>query len=339
MTEQLPAPAPDARPEARVGIDVSKATLDAFVEFADPAAADAPGVALRVANDADGVRQLLDRLAGFRVRLVALEATGGYERRAAADLLAAGVPVAVVNPRQVRDFARALGRLAKTDEVDARVIARFAAVVAPRLAVPLTPQRLLLDELVGRRRQLVEMRVMETNRRGQVTAKVLLKQLDATVRLLDKQVAAVEAEIGKLIEADDDWRDRMTLLTGVPGVGEVTARALIAELPELGTLSRGQAAALVGVAPVNRDSGEQRGRRTIRGGRKAVRTALYMAAVSASRFNPAIRAFADRLRAAGRPFKVVVVAAMRKLVIVLNAMLKANQPWRDTTCPVAPKTA
>jgi transposase len=243
--------------------------------------------------------------------------------------------VAVVNPRQARDFARALGRLAKTDEVDARVIARFAAVVDPRRTAPLAPRRLLLDELVGRRRQLVEMRVMETNRRGQVTAKVLLKQLDATVRLLDKQVAAVEAEIAKLIEADDDWRNRMELLTGVPGVGEVTARALIAELPELGTLSRGQAAALVGVAPVNCDSGDQRGRRTIRGGRKAVRTALYMAAVSASRFNPAVRAPADRLRAAGRPFKVVVVAAMHKLVTVLNAMPKRNEPWRDTTCQVA----
>ena len=302
-----------------VGIDVAKASLDAFV---DPA-----GEQLHLPNDPGGFAKLLAALGRHNVARVVLEASGKYERRLAAELIAAGYAVAVVNPRQVRDLARATGKLAKTDAIDAKVLALFARVIEPRASQFLTEQRLVLDELVGRRRQLLEMRTMENNRRQQTFSKPLLRQIDQHLKLLERQVEAVERQIAELIESDDDWHNRLKLLTGIKGVGETTARVLIAELPELGHINRRELAALTGVAPINRDSGAMRGRRTTGGGRVRLRSALYMAALVCRRYNPQIKAFADRLKAAGKPAKVILVACMRKLLTIMNVMIRDNQPW------------
>lgn len=303
-----------------VGIDVSKASLDAFI---------APtGEHRTVANSPEGIARLLDVLRGMPVRLVVLEATGRYERRVAAELLSAGIPVAVVNPRQARDFARATGRLAKTDRIDAQMLAEFARRLQPRPSANLSQQQLLLDDLLARRRQLVQMRTMELNRQQQAIASLAAKQIAKHLRLLDQQVEDLDREIASLIESDDDWRDKAQLLQSVPGVGAKTAHQLIGELPELGKLNRRQIAKLVGVAPINRDSGALRGRRTIFGGRADLRHGLFMAAFVASYRNPVIKAFADRLRAAGKRHKVVLVACMRKLLTILNLMVRTNQPWK-----------
>lgn len=270
-----------------VGIDVSKARLDVFI---DPS-----GQSLAVDNSSPGIGQLLQVLKGMKVRLVVIEATGRYERRVAVDLLAEGIPVAVVNPRQTRDFARALGQLAKTDRIDAQVLARFARRIEPRPSEKPSEKQLLLDDLLTRRRQLVQMRTMELNRRQQNIAKLAIRQITRHLRLLDQQIEDLDREIARLIESDDDWRGKVQLLQSVPGVGEKTAHQLIGELPELGKLNRRQIAKLAGVAPINRDSGTMRGQRRIFGGRPGVRRALFMAAFVASYRNPVIKALADRL--------------------------------------------
>jgi transposase len=305
-----------------VGIDVSKARLDVFI--------DRPGTAgLRLAfdNTPEGVAALVAALRPLAVRLAVIEATGRYERRAAADLLSAGVPVAVVNPRQVRDFARAMGKLAKTDEIDAQVLAEFARRVGPAPTPKPSDGQVLLDDLLTRRRQLLGMRTMELNRQKQAVAPLAAKQIAKHLRLLDQQVQDLDREIAALVESDDDWRGKAELLQSVPGVGPATAHQLLGELPELGKLNRRRVAALVGVAPVNRDSGSMRGKRTTFGGRRQLRTALYMAAFVARTRNPVIKAFADRLAAAGKPFKVVVTACMRKLLTILNVMVRTGQHW------------
>lgn len=301
-----------------VGIDAAAAHLDVAVG--------PTGGAWRVANDAAGVAELVGRLTALGPALVVLEATGGVELLAASELVAAGVPVAVVNPRQARDFARATGQLAKTDALDAASLARFAAAVRPPArALPDAATR-ELQALVARRRQLVEMLTAETNRQRTAPA-ALRPQLEEHVRWLRRQLADLDRGLKAAVRASPAWRAQEDLLRSVPGVGPVLSATLLADVPELGTLSRQQVAALVGVAPLNRDSGQRRGRRAVWGGRAPVRAVLYMAAVVASQHNPVVGALYARLRAAGKPAKVALVACMRKLLVILNAIARDGVPW------------
>jgi len=317
----MSSPAP-ANP-VHVGIDVAKASLDVCLLPS--------GRTLSVGNDDPGIAQIIALLQQQQqqqpIALVLLEATGRYERRVASELLDAGFNVAVVNPRQARDFARALGKLAKTDAIDARTLAEFAQLGHVRLCEKEPEKRTLLDDLVTRRRQVVQMLAMEKTRLQVPQNKQTRLMIAKVIRLLEQQREDLDREIAELIESDDDWRNKRDLLSSVPGVGAVTAGGLVADLPELGKLNRQQIASLVGVAPVNRDSGMMRGQRSIFGGRASVRTTLYMATFCATKYNPVIRRFAERLRAAGKPFKVVLVAAMRKLLTILNVMLRENRPW------------
>jgi transposase len=303
-----------------VGLDVAKDRLDVHVR--------PTGASVAVAYDEAGLRELLARLRALRPTLIVLEATGGYEVAVAAALAHAGLPVAVVNPRQIRDFARATGQLAKTDALDAQVIARFAETVQPAARPLATEEAQALGELVARRRQLVDMLGAEQNRRRQAHDRGLQKRITAHVSWLSRALEELEEEITRLIRASPVWREKENLLTSVPGIGDVTAHSLIAELPELGQLSRRRIAALVGLAPLNRDSGHWRGRRMIGGGRPVVRRALFMATLVAIRYNPTIGAMYRRLTGAGRPKKVAVIAAMRKLVTILNAMLRDERSWQ-----------
>jgi transposase len=303
-----------------VGIDVSKDRLDVHLRPS--------GEVFCVPRDAKGLDSLISRLNDLPVALVVLEATGGFEATVAAALAGAGLPLCVVNPRQIRDFARAMGRLAKTDTLDAEVIALFAERVRPQARPLPEPGRSHLAELVGRRRQIIEMIGMETNRRRQALDKQLARRLDRHVAFLEKELAEVDRDVGQAIKASPAWREAEALLKSVPGIGDVTARTLLAELPELGTISRHQLAALVGVAPINHDSGLMRGRRTIAGGRTSVRSVLYMAALTAIRRRSPFRAFYDRLTSRGRPKKVALVAVMRKLLTTLNAIVRNRTPWQ-----------
>jgi transposase len=308
-----------AEAEAFVGIDVSKAHLDV--------AARPGGAAWRAPNDPAGIAALAGRLAELGPTLVVLEPAGGLELPVAAALGAAGLAVAVVNPRQVRRFAQAVGRLAKTDRLDAAVLAHFAEAVRPEPRPLPTEAARELGALVARRRQLVEMLVQEKNRRRAAGGRVGA-QIQAHVRWLEERLAELDGELGDAVRASPAWREADDLLRGVPGVGPTAARTLLAELPELGRLDRRQVAALVGVAPLARDSGTLRGRRAIWGGRAALRATLYMAALAATRHNPAVRAFYAHLRSAGKPKKVALVACMRKLLVVLNAILRDRTPWQ-----------
>jgi transposase len=302
-----------------VGIDVAGDHLDVHVL--------PQGEAFACPNDPDGIASLVERLRPARPALVVLEATGGYESLVAADLAAADLPVAVVNPRQPRDFARALGILAKTDRIDARALALFAEKVQPRCHTPRCDRDRRLKALVTRRHQLVGMRTAELNRRPLAPDEVR-KSIDRVVKLLNRQIEALEHDIDGTIRHMPQWREKDDLLQGVPGVGPGTSRTLLAALPELGTLNRRQIASLVGLAPFNRDSGQMRGRRTIWGGRADVRCALYMATLSAVRFNPVLRTFYQRLLAAGKKPKLALTACMRKLLTILNAMLRNHQQWQ-----------
>lgn len=302
-----------------VGIDVAKHRLDVHVR--------PQGEAFLVAADEAGVTALVERLQALGPTLVVLEATGGYEVPVAAALGSAGLPVAVVNPRQVRDYARATGQLAKTDALDARIIAQFGEAVQPAVRPLPDEQARALGELVARRRQLVEMLAAESNRHRQVRERRVRERIAAHLEWLRRALKEIEHDLQDTIRTTPLWRERENLLTSVPGVGDVTAHTLIAELPELGQLDRRQIAALVGVAPLNRDSGTFRGRRMIGGGRASVRCVLYMAAVSALRCNPVIAALYQRLVAAGRPGKVALVAAMRKLLVILNAIVRDGRRW------------
>lgn len=303
-----------------VGIDVAKDGLDVHIR---PTAE-----AFSVPHDDAGVAGLVERLTRLRASLVALEATGGYEVTVAAALASAGLPVAVINPRQIRDFARATGQLAKTDVLDARVIAAFAEAVRPAVRPLPDEQARTLGELVTRRRQLVDMYGAEMNRRRLVRDPQVQQQLAAHLQWLDQALTDLERELRQAIRATPVWRETESLLRSVPGIGPVTAFTLLADLPELGRLPRRQIAALVGVAPFNRDSGTLRGRRAVSGGRASVRHVLYMATVSAIRRNPIIRAFYRRLRDSGHPAKVALTAAMRKLITILNAILRDHRPWQ-----------
>jgi transposase len=259
--------------------------------------------------------------------LVVLEATGGFEAVVAAGLAAAGLPVAVVNPRQIRDFARATARLAKTDTLDAAVIAHFAEAVNPPVRLLADPQQRLLGELMARRRQLIEMMVAEGNRRRLLTARRALKSVDRVLATLKAQLEEIDHDIDIAVRGTPAWREAEDLLISVPGIGHKIARTLLAEMPELGRLDRRQIAALTGVAPFNRDSGTLRGRRTIAGGRAVVRSALYMSVLVSIRRKLPLAHTYHRLRASGKPAKVAIVACMRKLVTVLNAILRDKKPW------------
>src|SRR5271163_2505912 len=303
-----------------VGIDVSKDSLDVHVLPTREAFA--------VARDGKGLESLVERLMVLDVSLVVLEATGGFETTVAAALAGVGLPLAVVNPRQIRSFAKALGKLAKTDAIDAEVIALFADKIRPQVRPVASSDARALGELVARRRQVVEMIGMEANRRRHAAGKRLAKTIDRHLAFLEKELAAVDADIDTDIRASPAWREADDLLSSVPGVGPVTARTLIAELPELGGLDRRKLAALVGVAPFNRDSGAWRGHRMIAGGRTSVRNVLYMAALSAIRHNPVVRATYQRLVNRGRPKKVAIIACLRQLLTILNAIARTKSRWK-----------
>lgn len=275
----------------------------------------------------EGLNELVERAKALKPRLVVLEATGGLEIDAAAELSRAGVAVAVVNPRQTQRFGQALGILAKTDRVDAQVLARFGAVTDLQPRALKDEALRALDEVLTRRRQTVEMLVMERQRRAQAREAQVRKHLDKHIAWLQQAVSDFDEELRRRIKDSPAWRARDDLLQSVKGIGDINAATLIADLPELGRLDRKQIAALVGVAPFARDSGKMRGKRCIWGGRAVVRHALYMATQSARRYNPQIKAMADRLRAKGKPAKVVLVACMRKLLTILNAIVRSGVPW------------
>jgi transposase len=275
----------------------------------------------------DSITMLVERLRHRQPAGLVLEATGGLEVPLASALAVAGIPVAVVNPRQVRDFAKATGRLAKTDAIDAQTLARFAEAVRPAPRPLPDEAAQAFSALLTRRRQLIEMLVAEQNRM-QRAPRPIQQQIQAHVTWLKQQLAALDEDLTHRIQSTPIWREQEDLLRSVPGIGPVVSRTLLAELPELGTLTHKQIAALVGVAPLNRDSGTLRGRRTTWGGRAVVRAALYMSTLVATKHNPVIKVFYQRLRAAGKAPKVALVACMRKLVTILNAIVKHRTPWR-----------
>lgn len=302
-----------------VGIDVSKKRLDVFI---GPS-----GERLAFENSPPGHGELREKLIGRGPARIVLEASGGYESAVVATLHSAGLPVVAVNPRQVRDFARAKGKMAKTDAIDAQVLAEFAEAIKPELRPVADGELQELEALVARRRQIIEMLTAEKNRllmsKGQV-----MRDIEEHVEWLKKRLRDMNKQLDELVQKSVAWREREDLLRSVPGIGPTTAKMLLAELPELGSLNRRQIARLVGVAPLNRDSGTLRGRRSIWGGRKHLRSALYMAALVAARFNPIIKAFYARLRSAGKTPKVALTACIRKLLTILNAMVKTNTAWK-----------
>jgi len=305
--------------EKFVGIDVSKSTLDVCIE---------PAVqTLHVAYDEAGIKQIAVRLKEVNPTLIVMEATGGLEVRIATELAGQGLPVAVINPRQARDFAKATGQLAKTDKVDAAVLAAFAQAIRPQVRPLKDADTRALDDMVTRRRELIDMRVQETLRLGTAASKPLEKSLNKHIVWLDKRIAEIDTDLAQRLRKSDVWRTKDDLLRGIPGVGPVTTLTMLAKCPELGLLNRREIAALTGVAPLANDSGKHRGKRFIWGGRADVRAVLYMAAISAIQHNDAIKAFAERLKKAGKLPKVVIVACMRKLLTIMNSMLKNNTPW------------
>lgn len=304
-----------------LGIDVAKAQLD----LADPSGA----LTQRIANSATAIAGLSDELAHDPPALIVVEATGGYEMPLVSALQQARLPVAVINPRQARDFARASGRLAKTDAIDARVLVEFARRAEPRLLQKRSDNRVELQALTVCRRQLIDVRTEQTNRRATTSSKPALHAIDAVLKTVERQILELDRKIAELIKSDDDLGGDAKRLSSVPGVGAVLAATLLAELSELGTLGRRAVCSLVGVAPHPRESGKFKGKRVIRGGRTGVRSVLYMATLNAMRFNPIIRAFAQRLLNAGKIKMVVVVACMRKLLSILNVMLRHSLNWNQ----------
>lgn len=306
----------------RIGIDVAKAEL---VVATHPTAE-----RWTVANNERGIRTLVERLRSATPELIVLEATGGYELLCVAGLAAAGLPVVVANPRQVRDFAKATGQLAKTDRIDADILALFAERVRPAVRPLPDAETQELDALLSRRRQLLDMLGAERNRLGQVFGKgkqQVKKSLKAHIAYLERELRIADTDLGDLVRHSPVWRDRDDLLQSVPGVGPVLSLTLLADLPELGRLSRREIAKLVGIAPLSRDSGTMRGRRFVQGGRASVRAVLYMGALVATKRNVIIRAFYQRLLAAGKPKKLALVACMRKLLTILNTIVRTGQRW------------
>jgi transposase len=302
-----------------VGIAVSKDQLDIAVR--------PTGETWSMPNDASGITEVVQRLAQLHPKLVVLEATGGLQLPVAAALASAGLPLSMVNPRQVRDFARATGRLAKTDQLDAQVLAHFAEAVRPTPYPLPDAQTQELTALLTRRHQVVEMLTAEKNRLRATQSEAVRQRVQDHIHWLEQELADLDDDLERTLRESPLWREKDNLLRSVPGIGRVVSITLLADLPELGTLSRHQIAALVGVAPLNRDSGRFRGKRTVWGGRARVRAALYMAALTASRYNPIIKAFYHRLCGVGKARKVALTACMRKLLIILNSMVKHQQTW------------
>jgi len=304
-----------------VGIDVSKDRLDVAVRPS--------GEIFAVERNSAGLDLLVARLKELSPRIVALEATGGFETVVAAALAAAGLPVVVVNPANVRSFAKAIGQRAKSDPIDAAVIAHFAEATKPELRpLPDEATRLLAD-LTARRRQIIEMMVSERQREKRLTAPRLKKSITRLLKALQKELTSVDADIDDAVRGSPAWREKEDLLTSVPGVGPIIARTLMAELPELGQLGRKEIAALAGLAPFTRQSGQWRGRSFIGGGRTVVRTAVFMGALVAKKHNPTLKVFFERLVAAGKPKMVALIAVARKLLTILNAILRDNRPWQN----------
>jgi transposase len=309
-----------------VGIDVAKAHLDVALR--------PTGEQWTVSNEDTSIAALVAQLQAVAPTLIVLEATGGYQRAAVAALVAAGLPVVVANPRQTRDFAKATGQLAKTDALDARALAHFAEAVRPTPRPLPDAQTEALRALLTRRRQLVAMRTAELNRLASAPPQVHA-DLQAHITWLAQRLASLDDTLDTTLRASPAWRERETLYRSVPGIGPVSARTLLLDLPELGTLSRQRIAALAGVAPFNRDSGTLRGQRTIWGGRAPLRATLYMATLVAVRHNPVLQAFYERLLAAGKAKKVALTACMRKLLTILNAMVKHQTPWQPQEVAIA----
>lgn len=301
-----------------VGIDVSKEYLDVLLLPSENQK--------RVTNDESGCTELLAWLISETPSMIVLESTGGLETLAAGILSAASLPVVVVNPRQVRDFAKACGMLAKTDSLDAKIIARFGQAVKPEIRPLKDEMSQILTALVARRRQLVDMLSAEKNRLSSAP-RTTRKSIALHIAWLEKQISTVDDDISAFIQSSPVWKAKEEILTSVKGIGDVTASTILATLPELGSIPRQKVAALVGVCPYNRDSGKFKGKRSIWGGRAAIRSVLYMATLSATRFNPVIKAFYERLKEAGKPHKVALTACMRRLLTILNAMIKNNQKW------------
>lgn len=302
-----------------VGIDVAEESLEVFI---------AEQQSFSVAYTEAGLAELLKELKALAPQLIVLEATGGLERSLVAQLAAATLPVVVINPRQARDFAKATGELAKTDRVDARILALFAERIRPEVRLLPTADLQEIKALLVRRRQLLEMLLSERNRL-RLSHQRVRKSIKSLIEFLERELHAAEADLDRIIQQSDAWKAKENLLKSVPGIGPQTARTLLAELPELGRLSRREIAKLAGLAPLARDSGKRRGQRSIWGGRAHVRRALYMATLVGVRFNPVLRTFYQRLCTAGKPKKVALVACMRKLLVIVNSMLRHQQPW----CP------
>jgi transposase len=320
---QVVSPAGQVSPSEAVyaGIDVAKNKLDL-------ARSNTPQI-LTLANDAEGIKQICRELLAAQPAVIVVEATGGLERALLSALIDAGLPAALVNPGRVRHFAQAMGILAKTDAIDAQVLVEFAKQTSPRLSEKRDKTRVELDALVGCRRQLLHVRTEQTNRRGTTTSTTALRAIDAVLKTVDAQIQRLDQQIARLVEGDDDLYRQDKILRQVPGVGPVLSTTMLAELPELGKLDRRPLSTLVGVAPLNNDSGKHRGKRFIRGGRTNVRCALYMATLAAIRFNDVIKNFAHRLRLNGKTGKVLIVACMRKLLCLLNAMVRDNLNWEQ----------
>lgn len=307
------------------GIDVSKATLDVAMS--------SDGEVAQFGNDANGIEELVARLKSAAVDLVVMEATGGYETAAATALVGAGLRVAVVNPRQIRDFAKATGRLAKNDRIDAQVIVAFGQAIEPEIVRLPDEDAREMEDLLVRRRQLVAMRVQEVNRLGLMQG-AMRKRIKAHIEWLEHEIEKLDIDLTAGLRNSSAWRAKDELLRSFKGIGPISSRTLIISLPELGELDRRAIAALVGLAPFNRDSGVMRGRRSIYGGRSHVRTVLYMAATTAIRSNPVIREFYQRLKSRGKPHKVAIVACMRKMLTILNAMARQSTPWTPEMNPL-----
>jgi transposase len=304
-----------------VGIDVSKATLDIYFR--------PMGKAVKVTNDEAGISDLVEQLKTVEINLIVLEATGGLETEVIIQLQTALLPVAMINPRQGRDFAKATGRLAKTDAIDAQILAHFGEAMKPSVLAIESESARQLSELVSRRRQLVEMRTAEKNRSSRARGKALAN-IQAHLEYLEQTIKEVNQEIEQLNQNNQSSIDKINLVKTVPGIGPIISTTLVADLPELGQLTAKQIARLVGVAPINHDSGQHQGKRRISGGRGHIRAALYMGAVVAMRHNPIIKAFYDRLVERGKSKKLALTACVRKMLIILNAMVRANQPWKVT---------
>jgi len=310
-----------------IGIDISKQQLEVAAHQSD--------YQFRCANKVSAFGELIAELISLRPALIVLEATGGLETRVVSALHRAGLPVVVVNPRQVRDFARALGQLAKTDRLDARVLAHFAAAIKPPLRPIKVKEQQELDALTGRRGQMVEILADEKNRRASAASDTVREQIKQHIDWLQDRIAELDQQIKALLQTSPGWQVKDQILQSVPGIGPVASFSMIADLPELGTINRQQISKLVGVAPLNRDSGQQRGTRHIYGGRAGLRRVLYMAALTATRHNPVLKEFYQRLRANHKPFKVAMIACMRKLLSIINIMIRDSTTWKTKNQPVS----